>query len=227
MRPPWPCWPPPWSAWRCSSRSAQFLVLDGTAPHEPTAGYLQEVTTGWPQPMTWWSGPDWRRRWPGWSEEMNQRLKGTSSDRSERYVLINGLQRYREFRRSDDDVGFGRRGAERTVSPLEHLQALLRDGPLVGIHLLIWCDSLVNVMRSLDRAGLARMRAAGAVPDECGRLQPFAGLAAGQPAGSKSGLVLHRRDGPAGEVPALWTALANVAGGDQGESRGARYQRSA
>jgi hypothetical protein len=90
----------------------------------------------------------------GLADEMNQRLKGTSTDRSVRYVLIYGLHRYREFRRSEDDVGFGRRGAERTVSPLEHLQALLRDGPTVGIHLLIWCDTLVNFMRSLDRQGL-------------------------------------------------------------------------
>ena len=88
------------------------------------------------------------------AEELNQRLKGGGSDRSVRYVLINGLQSYREFRRSDDDMGFGRRGADRTLSPLEHLQALLRDGPVVGIHVLMWCDTLVNVMRSLDRPGL-------------------------------------------------------------------------
>ena len=30
----------------------------------------------------------------------------------------------------------------------------MRDGPAVGLHALIWCDALVNVMRSLDRAGL-------------------------------------------------------------------------
>jgi hypothetical protein len=71
-----------------------------------------------------------------------------------RYLLINGLQRFREFRRGDDDLGFGRRGAERTVSPLEHLQTLLRDGPPVGVHVLMWCDTLGNVMRSLDRQGL-------------------------------------------------------------------------
>ena len=69
-------------------------------------------------------------------------------------MLINGLHRYREFRRSDDDMGFSRRGAERTVSPLEHLQALLRDGPMAGIHLLIWCDTLANLSRQLDRASI-------------------------------------------------------------------------
>jgi hypothetical protein len=134
--------------------SARFLVLDGAAPHEPSYGYFKEATKGWPQPVELVERAGLAAALAGLAEEMNQRLKGASADRSVRYVLINGLQRYREFRRSDDDMGFGRRGAERTVSPLEHLQALLRDGPAVGIHLLIWCDSLVNVMRSLDRQGL-------------------------------------------------------------------------
>jgi hypothetical protein len=134
--------------------TARFLMLDGTAPHEPHAGYLKSVMEGWPQPMELVERVGLATAMAGLAGEMNERLKGTSIERGVRYLLINGLHRYREFRRSDDDLGFGRRGAERTVSPLEHLQALLRDGPSVGIHLLIWCDSLVNVMRSLDRQGL-------------------------------------------------------------------------
>jgi hypothetical protein len=134
--------------------SARFLVLDGTAPHEPHAGYLKSVMEGWPQPMESVERAGLTAALAGLAGEMNERLQGTSIERGVRYLVINGLHRYREFRRADDDLGFGRRGAERTASPLEHLQALLRDGPTVGIHLLIWCDSLVNVMRSLDRQGL-------------------------------------------------------------------------
>jgi hypothetical protein len=135
-------------------RSAQFVVFDGLAAHEPFGGYLKSVMEGWPHPMQSVERANVTTALAALADEMNQRLKGTSTDRSVRYVLINGLQRYREFRRNEDDLGFGRRGAERTVSPLEHLQALLRDGPVVGIHLLIWCDTLVNIMRSLDRTGL-------------------------------------------------------------------------
>jgi hypothetical protein len=133
--------------------SAHFLVLDGTEPHQPHAGYLKMVLEGWPQPTTLVERTGMSAAFGSLADTMNERLKG-SGDRSARYLLINGLQLYREFRRGDDDLGFGRRGAERTVSPLEQLQALLRDGPGVGIHLLIWCDSLVNIMRSLDRPGL-------------------------------------------------------------------------
>jgi hypothetical protein len=134
--------------------SAHFVVLDGAAPHHPHAGYLKAVTEGSPQPMALVERAGVTAALAGLAEEMNERLKGSGTDRGARYLFVNGLHLYREFRRSDDDLGFGRRGAERTVSALEHVQALLRDGPVVGIHVLLWCDSLVNVMRSLDRAGL-------------------------------------------------------------------------
>jgi hypothetical protein len=134
--------------------SARFVVLDGAGPHEPHFGYLKEIMDGWPGSMERIERSGVAAAVAALAEEMNQRLKGAGDVRSSRYLIINGLQRYREFRRSDDDLGFGRRGAERTISPLEHLQALLRDGPTVGVHVLIWCDSLVNVMRSLDRQGL-------------------------------------------------------------------------
>ena len=70
------------------------------------------------------------------------------------YLVIHGLQRFREFRRADDEFSFGRRGADKTVSPLENLQLLLRDGPGVGMHVLLWADLLTNLNRTLDRQGL-------------------------------------------------------------------------
>ena len=30
----------------------------------------------------------------------------------------------------------------------------MKEGPAVGIHLLVWCDSLINAQRALDRSGL-------------------------------------------------------------------------
>jgi len=58
------------------------------------------------------------------------------------------------LRKPDDDFGFGRRDAEKTVSPAELFAELVREGPAVGIHLLAWCDTLANAQRSLDRSGL-------------------------------------------------------------------------
>jgi hypothetical protein len=134
---------------------ASFWVLDGTGSDSPNFGYFKAVMADWPHTMRLVERTEVAAVLAELVAEMNQRVKGASSDKGVRYVFLQGLQRYREFRRADDDMGgFGRRGAERTVSPLEQLQSLLRDGPGVGIHTMTWCDTLINLNRSLDRQGL-------------------------------------------------------------------------
>ena len=81
--------------------------------------------------------------------EIEQRQKALA-DRTPRFLFIFGMHRFRELRRADDDFSFGRRG-EREPTPAERLATILRDGPLAGIHAIVWCDSLVNLNRSFDR----------------------------------------------------------------------------
>jgi hypothetical protein len=66
-------------------------------------------------------------------------------------VLIFDLQRFRDLRKADDDFGFSRFGEEKPVSVSKQLGTILRDGPQVGVHTIVWCDSLNNLNRSFDR----------------------------------------------------------------------------
>ena len=68
------------------------------------------------------------------------------------FLLIDGLSKLRDLRRGDDDFGFGGFGAEKTVSPAKAFAELLKDGPAVGVHAIVWCDSYNNVDRWLGRA---------------------------------------------------------------------------
>jgi DNA segregation ATPase FtsK/SpoIIIE-like protein len=86
--------------------------------------------------------------------EIDRRQKGTSPDRSQKFLLVFGLHRFRELRKSEDDFGFGRRGAEKVASPGELLNTILRDGPPVGVFVIAWCDSLTNLNRAFERAQL-------------------------------------------------------------------------
>ena len=45
-------------------------------------------------------------------------------------------------------------GEDKPPSPGKQFANILREGPLVGVHLLMWCDSYNNVIRALDRQGL-------------------------------------------------------------------------
>ncbi len=86
-------------------------------------------------------------------DEVARRVKGETADRSPRFLIVNGLQRFRELRKPEDDFSFGRKG-EKQASPGEHFVNILRDGPGVGVHTIVWCDSLTNLNRALERTTL-------------------------------------------------------------------------
>jgi hypothetical protein len=127
-------------------------VLDGTPADDTHADYLTKLADGLPHPIQfadpWGIAPMMAEL----AELVKQRQDRATSDRSTRYLVINGMQRFRELRRPDDDFSF-RRG-DKTATPAENLATILRDGPTVGVHLLMWFDTLTNVNRALDRTML-------------------------------------------------------------------------
>ncbi|MDZ4780003.1 MAG: FtsK/SpoIIIE domain-containing protein [Planctomycetia bacterium] len=70
------------------------------------------------------------------------------------YLLVHNLAMLRQLRRQDDDFGYGRSGQEATARADRQFAELLREGPALGLHTLIWCDSLANFNRSLERSAL-------------------------------------------------------------------------
>ena len=71
------------------------------------------------------------------------------------FLLIHDLPRFRDLRKQDDDYGgFSRRGEEKAVSPAKLFGTILREGPALGVHVIVWCDSLNNINRAFDRQAL-------------------------------------------------------------------------
>jgi hypothetical protein len=69
------------------------------------------------------------------------------------FVVVRDLARFRELRRSDGDFGFSFGGDQKT-GPAQQFVNVLKDGPTVGVHTLVWCDSLTNLMRTFERGTL-------------------------------------------------------------------------
>jgi hypothetical protein len=84
--------------------------------------------------------------------EVERRRQAEAGEACPWYLVIHDLQRFRDLRRQDDDFGFSRTTA--AVSPAQQLVTILREGPLVGVHTLVWCDSLANAQRTFDRQTL-------------------------------------------------------------------------
>jgi hypothetical protein len=70
--------------------------------------------------------------------------------------MLFGVQRMRDLRRQEDDFGFGRKENE-AANPAQQFATLLREGSVLGIHTLMWCDTLNNLQRTLDRQSMREL----------------------------------------------------------------------
>ncbi len=132
----------------------RFFVLDGTPGDSPHAGILDHVCAVIPQQVTV----------GGWREvatmlgqvgaEVARRQETPHETHAPMFLVLFGLPRFRDLRRGEDDFGYGRRGEEKVATPAQQLGTILKEGPGLGVHTLLWCDGLNNLNRSFDRSGL-------------------------------------------------------------------------
>jgi hypothetical protein len=89
------------------------------------------------------------------ASEVELRRDSTAENQAPIYLLIYDIQRFRDLRKGDDDFGFSSSfGEDKSASPSKSFLTILKDGPAVGVHTIVWCDSLNNLNRTFDRQGL-------------------------------------------------------------------------
>jgi DNA segregation ATPase FtsK/SpoIIIE-like protein len=133
----------------------RFYIIDGRQADAPDLRPLARLPEVLPQSI----------RLAGWREapaimaelssEVERRQKEAGSPPSI-YLVLFGVQRLRDLRRQEDDFSFMRK-AEETANPAQQFAALLREGSVLGIHTLLWCDTLNNLQRTLDRSAMREL----------------------------------------------------------------------
>jgi hypothetical protein len=88
------------------------------------------------------------------AEEVERRPKSNEVEGPETYLFINGLQRFRDLRREEDDFGSFSGSEEQKPSQAKQLAAVLREGASLGVHVVVWCDTYNNASRAFDRQAL-------------------------------------------------------------------------
>jgi DNA segregation ATPase FtsK/SpoIIIE, S-DNA-T family len=131
--------------------SARFCVLDGTTEDDLNAGFLGRVAGTLAHNVSFLDRTTMGEELGRIAAIVSARQTGEAAERDPIYLIVHGLHRFRDLRKPDDEFGFGRRGAERVVTPGEHFTNIIKDGPLQRVHVLVWCDVLTNLNRSIDR----------------------------------------------------------------------------
>lgn len=140
-----------------NGQAPKFIVLDGSRPDSPEAGWWQRLADLLPLNIAVSGVPDSTRQIQELAAEVARRIESGSETEGPIFLIAFNLARFRDLRRSDDDLGFGGFGEEKSISSAKHFTNLLRDGPSVGVHSLIWCDTFNTVNRWLDRATLREL----------------------------------------------------------------------
>ncbi len=141
----------------------KIAFLDSTPPDDPAAEAVENVTARLAEPGTLGLTFGRVRQAAAVVAEFEAELRRREADESAAhdpwYLLILGLQRFRDLRRKDDDFSFSFSSSDDegdAPSPATQLADILRDGPPLGLHVIAWCDTGSSLTRTLDRTAVGQ-----------------------------------------------------------------------
>jgi energy-coupling factor transporter ATP-binding protein EcfA2/CRISPR/Cas system CSM-associated protein Csm2 small subunit len=131
----------------------RFFVLDGIRADAPEAGYWNRLAQSLPHSVKIANPRVAAESLAEISAELEFRREHSREHESPIYLLIYNIARFRDLRK-EDDFSFSSMDDGKPASPAKQFGNILREGPALGIHTLVWCDTYNNVSRFLDRQTL-------------------------------------------------------------------------
>ncbi len=133
---------------------AKAYVFDGTRSGEEAEGVWQRVVDALPGEAKLVNQSGVTATMNELTEELAERETASSDPNAPQpapiYVVLHNAGRFRELRKRDDDYGFGM-SDDGPKKPDAQFADLIKNGPTLGIHVMLWCDSYNSVTRLLDR----------------------------------------------------------------------------
>ncbi|MEM8866419.1 MAG: FtsK/SpoIIIE domain-containing protein, partial [Planctomycetota bacterium] len=136
-----------------SDPSAKFVVLDATRPGDASEGVWQQVIEVLPEGAVLAEPKTAAESLADIAAEVDRREAESDDTAPPIYVVVYNAGRFRDLRRSEDDFSFSM-DADKPKSPDKQLAEILKSGPGVGVHALVWCDSYNAASRLFDRMAL-------------------------------------------------------------------------
>ena len=132
----------------------RFTLLDGCPADSPLSGRLGKIQKYLPHNAREVTTRDLAAALGELAAEVERRQRDGLADAPNLYLFVFDIQRFRDLRKSDDDFGFKSYGEVKAEPPSKLFGNIMRDGPPLGVHTIVWCDSLNNLNRTFDRQAL-------------------------------------------------------------------------
>ncbi len=123
---------------------SQFYILDGELADAPMIDFWSSLTTGLPIDIRV-GGPSAAASFVGELAAVVE-SRGKATTQPPMFLVIDNLGRFRDLRKADDDYSFST-DRSKVVSPAKQFVQILKEGPSVGVHTLVWADTYNNASR--------------------------------------------------------------------------------
>jgi DNA segregation ATPase FtsK/SpoIIIE, S-DNA-T family len=130
----------------------RFYILDGTRSDAPEVGFWNRLAAVAPQTVKTAGVRGAAEVVAEIAAELAARQQDGCDNAPPIYLFLYNLARFRDLKK-EDDFGFSS-GEGKAANPAQQFAAILRDGPPLGIHSIVWCDTYSNTSRMLDRQSL-------------------------------------------------------------------------
>lgn len=129
-----------------------FSILDFGATDSPQADFLTQIASKLPHRPVIGKRRQLAEIIDRLARDVQQRVASEASSAPARYLFIYGFQRARDLRQ-EDLYSLGSINEESSApNSAQQFATILREGPDVGIHTILWCDTVTNLNRNLDHA---------------------------------------------------------------------------
>ncbi len=133
---------------------ARFYVLDGTKPDSAHRGLWTRLAAVVPHTVRIAAPREANHVIHEIAAELSRREQTNEEFAPPIYLIVYDLSRFRDLRKREDDYGFARYDEQAPPDPGREFRRILREGPALGIHALLWADSYNSASRTLDRQAL-------------------------------------------------------------------------
>ncbi len=142
------------SAIQKSAGVAQFYVLDGELADAPGREFWSELASPLPHDIRVGGPRDAAR----FVSDLAALITARANDDSQPpvFLFIDNLGRFRDIRKSDDEYSFGARREEQET-PAQQFVRILKEGPPVGVHCVVWADTFNNASRWMSNPTLREL----------------------------------------------------------------------